>query len=60
MKGLEGLLKMLGLDPVVLQNQVKDAGEKFNEVVKHFDDRINTIEAKLDRTLLPPNDFNHK
>lgn len=41
-------LKLLGVDPSSIQKQVNEAGEKMTAVIRHFDERINGIEAKLD------------
>lgn len=41
-------LKLLGVDPASIQKQVNEAGEKMTAVIRHFDERINQVDAKID------------
>ena len=44
-------MKSMGVNPDEIKSQVKDAGDKFNAIVDHFNKRLDIIEAKLDDAL---------
>lgn len=47
----EMLFKSLGLNPAEIKKQVEDAPAKFNELIAHFDERLNTIEKNQQKIL---------
>lgn len=45
---LEAIFKQLGFNPAELKAQIENAGKKFNQVIGHFDTKLNRIDARLD------------
>lgn len=45
---MEALLKMMGINPDEIKKQMAEASSKFNGVIDHFNNRMNTIESKID------------
>lgn len=48
MGGMEMMMKSFGFDPAAIKEKIEGAGDDFKKVVKHFDDRMDAIERKLD------------
>lgn len=51
MKGMELLMKTMGVDPDMIKEQIGEASNNFKKVVEHFDKRLNNIETKLNLLL---------
>lgn len=48
---IENLMKMMGVNPDEIKNQVELASQKFNTVVKHFNDRADAQDKMLTEIL---------
>lgn len=48
-KGMEMMLKAMGIDANALLGGYQEAAKKFQEVCNHFDASLKRIEARLDR-----------